>query len=726
VTPAPGLYICLVSPHGLIRGRDPELGQDADTGGQVLYVIELARALGERRDVKQVDLITRKIDDASAGPDYAAEIEPLGPKARITRLPFGPSRYLRKELLWGHLDLLVDRALAYFRQQGRAPDVIHGHYADGGYVAGELSRLLAVPQIHTGHALGRAKRARLLEDGMKLESIERQFNMNRRIAVEEKVLASASLIVASTRQEVDEQYGLYDNKRLGRFAVVPPGTDTRRFFPPGKGWTPPPIQRQVDRFLDDPEKPMILAISRAARVKNLSALVEAFGNDAELQELANLVLILGNRDDIQRMEDNPRGVLTELLLALDRHDLYGRVALPKRHRAEDVPELYRLAFRRRGVFVNPGLTEMFGLTLIEAAASGVPIVATRHGGPPDIIKNCRNGLLVNPLKPREIARALLTVLRASRHEWREWSTNGVRGVAQHYTWQAHVDRYLRLVARVLRRQRKTTRRSRPGLSISGPSRLPTVERVLVTDIDDTLIGDRDGLQALLARLEEKREKGAFGIATGRTIDSAMKVLQEWNVTAPDFIVSSVGSEIHYGPNLASDAGWARHIRALWRREALEELFRPLPGLKLQARTSQREFKLSYVVDPASMPAPAEIRRLVRAAGLTATLIHTQGRFLDVLPMRASKGRAVRYLSYKWGLPLNRIVVAGDSGNDEEMLRGDTLAIVVGNHSPELEKLRGSHQVYFSKQRFAWGILEGLDHYHFFGKASASSAARSAS
>mgnify|MGYP000069541195 CR=1 FL=1 len=44
-----------------------------------------------------------------------------------------------------------------------------------------------------------------------------------------------------------------------------------------------------------------------------------------------------------------------------------------------------------GVFINPALTEPFGLTLLEAAASGLPVVATENGGPVDIIANCKNG-----------------------------------------------------------------------------------------------------------------------------------------------------------------------------------------------------------------------------------------------------------------------------------------------------------------------------------------------
>ena len=59
-------------------------------------------------------------------------------------------------------------------------------------------------------------------------------------------------------------------------------------------------------------------------------------------------------------------------------------------------------------------------------------------------------------------------------------------------------------------------------------------------------------------------------------------------------------------------------------------------------------------------------------------------------------------------------MAGDSGNDSEMLVGDTLAVVVGNHSAELESLRGLEQVYFAQAHYAAGILEGLDHYGFGG------------
>ena len=126
--------ILLISVHGLIRADNLELGRDADTGGQTKYVVELARTLAERADVEQVDLLTRRIIDPNISNDYARVYEPISSKAQIIRLDAGPEAYLPKEELWDYLDIFADNALAYIRELGRTPDIIHSHYADAGYV----------------------------------------------------------------------------------------------------------------------------------------------------------------------------------------------------------------------------------------------------------------------------------------------------------------------------------------------------------------------------------------------------------------------------------------------------------------------------------------------------------------------------------------------------------------------------------------------------------------
>ena len=89
-------------------------------------------------------------------------------------------------------------------------------------------------------------------------------------------------------------------------------------------------------------------------------------------------------------------------------------------------------------------------------------------------------------------------------------------------------------------------------------------------------------------------------------------------------------------------------------------------------------------------------------------------YLDVIPVRASSGLAIRFFCFKWNLEPQRLLVAGDSGNDWDMLSGDTLGVVVSNHTPELERLRGRPRIHFAKSAHARGILEGIDCYDFFG------------
>ena len=101
-------------------------------------------------------------------------------------MPCGPRRYLYKERLWPHLDSFLDAALAHIRRVGRVPDLVHGHYADAGYVGTRLSHQLNIPLIHTGHSLGRTKRQSLLASGMKRDDIEQRYNISRRIDAEEQ------------------------------------------------------------------------------------------------------------------------------------------------------------------------------------------------------------------------------------------------------------------------------------------------------------------------------------------------------------------------------------------------------------------------------------------------------------------------------------------------------------------------------------------------------------
>ena len=431
--------------------------------------------------------------------------------------------------------------------------------------------------------------------------------------------------------------------------------------------------------------------------------------------MANLAVFAGIRKDIVEMEENERSVLTEMLLMLDKYDLYGKMAIPKKHDFDfEVPELYKIAAAKGGVFVNAALTEPFGLTLIEASASGLPIVATDDGGPRDIIKNCENGLLVDAMNSREIAAAIRKIV-SDNELWKRFSANGIINVREHYSWPAHVKTYLEKVGGLCADASSTDFSAEHGDTAAG-RRLAAIDYFVITDIDHTLIGDDNSrLGELMNLLAENRERIGFGVATGRTVDSALAHLKKHSVRAPDVIISSVGSEIYYGRDLIYDRGWHAHISEKWERARIVDLLSRLDFLEMQDESTQRKFKISYFMEDPDERLPV-IHELLTRNRCAYNLIYSQGRHLDILPARASKGKAIRYISYKWEVPLDNMLVAGDSGNDEEMLRGDLLGVVVGNYSRELERLKGLRNIYFATAACAGGIIEGIGRYRFIEKS----------
>lgn len=702
------LYIALFSIHGLIRGENMELGRDADTGGQTLYVVELARALAERSEVEQIDLFTRRIVDAAVDEDYAKPLESLGSKAQIVRLNAGPDGYIRKELLWDFLDTFADNALDYFRAQGRAPDLVHSHYADAGYVGLRIAHQLGVPLVHTGHSLGRVKRRRLLASGLKRDEIESRYNMSRRVEAEEATLGATELVIVSSHNEIEEQYELYDHYQPERMAVVPPGTDLERFHPPAGEEDAGALRDMLARFLRDPDKPMILALSRLDERKNIVTLLDAYGDASDLQAAANLVIVAGNRDDIRELDAGPREILGEILTLIDYHDLYGRVAYPKQLSAEQIPMLYRLAARTKGVFVNPALTEPFGLTLIEAAASGLPVVATEDGGPRDIIANCDNGLLIDPLDKADMARALLEIV-TDEDNWQTLAANGLKGVQSHYSWEAHASHYLEKVKPILRGA------ERPVVGELPAHALLFQDRSVVVELDHALLGDADGLKKFVQLLRPKRVHVGFGVATAYGLGHALRLLRKNAIPLPDLVITGMGTEIHYAPQLMTDIAWARHIDHQWNPRAVHRILREVPGLSLHRRSEQLRFKLRYDIDPSEAPAVEELNRLLRKEDENVNLFLSERRYLDVTPARASKGFALRYFADQWNIPLERILVVGASASDETMVRGNTLGAVVANpQAQELSHLADVEGIYFCKHEGAKGIIEAIDYYDLFG------------
>ena len=701
------LYLLLISVHGLMRGHDLELGRDADTGGQTKYVVELARALGNQAKVAKVDLVTRRIIDSNISKDYSKHTESLSDNATIVRIDCADQLYIPKEELWDYLDNFSDNLLEYLHSNNLSPHIIHTHYADAGYVGTRLSHQLSIPLIHTGHSLGRSKRKRLLAIGVKKEEVEKRYKMSKRINAEEATLGSADRIITSTSQEIEEQYGLYDYYQPEQMRVIPPGTDLSQFHPTDGTETESGIAQAINHFLSEPDKPMILAISRPDQRKNIVTLIQAYGESESLQKKANLIIIAGNRDDIRDMDSGAEEVLTEILITIDLYNLYGKVSYPKHHLADDISIIYRLAALSGGIFINPALTEPFGLTLIEAAACSLPIVATEDGGPTDIINNCKNGYLIDPLDQKMISDTLLKVLE-NKKKWEQLSANGIAGVNKYYTWQSHAEKYLDVIKPIIDKTEPVIR-----MNLHRRTRLYR-NRAIFSDLDQSLLGDTSMLPEFSKVLKDNARCSSFGIATGRRLDSALKLIKQHKIPFPDALFTSLGTEIYYGQYLTRDTAWDDHIDYLWRANKLRSILSDFPGLRLQNKVEQSRYKISYFYDAAIAPDVDEIRQLLLQHEQTVNVVLSFGQFLDIVPVRASKGLALRWYAEQWEIPLDHILVAGGSGADEDMIRGNTLAVLVANrHNEELSDLIDLDRVYYAKNPYAAGILDAIEYYDFF-------------
>jgi sucrose-phosphate synthase len=714
-----GLFIQLYSIHGLIRGHDLELGRDADTGGQTKYVFELANMLSTYQEVEKVELITRWISDKKVSSDYANPVEKVNDKFDIVRIRAGGGKYIRKELLWNHLEEFIDKSIKNLKSKKRLPDFIHSHYADAGYVCSELTKFFGIPFLHTSHSLGKEKIQKLTNDGVSSEMMEKRYKMSQRISSEEKIFYFSDMIVTSTKQEIENHIKHYENASESKFTVIPPGINLEKFYPYNEliNWDEQTsqlikhINQEYMKFFVTINKPLILSLCRPDRRKNISGLITAYGEDKELQKKANLAIYAGIRDDIQTMEENEREVLTEILLLMDKYNLYGKMAIPKKHDTEiEVPELYRMAADSGGVFVNAALSETFGLTLIEAAASGVPVVTTQDGGPRDIIENLKNGIKVDVSDTKNISKALNKILD-DNSLWNQLSESGIKNVKKFYSWKAHSEKYLKEVKKILNSQSKV----QDTFAETG-RKLLDMEKLIVSDIDYTLIGDDYSLDEFIITLKNLPSKIGFGVATGRVIQSAVNAIKENNVPLPDIFITSVGSEIYYnykGELIYSD-GWDAHISHLWNRDKIVELLSKFNFLKYQEKANQRKFKISYYTND-NQKNLNKVKELLLKNKIKCNLIFSHGQYLDILPYRASKGKAIRYLAYRWNIPFEKILVAGDSGNDIEMLKGDMLGVVVANYSKELEALKGGRRIYYSDKKFSAGIKDGIEYYNFLNE-----------
>ena len=379
----------MVSTHGYVAAIPP-LGA-ADTGGQVVYVLELSRKLALLG--YQVDIWTRRFEDQP-------ELEAVSERVRIIRMPCGGPDFIPKEYLCDFLPEWNEHALRFIRGHGLAYKFINSHYWDAGLAAQHLANVCDVPHVHTPHSLGWWKQRQMETDFPESTAeFEKRYNFTRRIAEERKLYADCAIVVATTPPQVDlivREYGT----PAGKVRMVPPGYDDHRFFPVSEASRAAIRQRLGFRGK------VVLALGRLARNKGYDLLIDAFGLVAAREPKAVLYLAVGGRD----MNADERKLLAALKAQAERTSYARRIRFGSFVAGADLADYYRAA----DLFVLCSRYEPFGMTAIEAMASGTPTVVTVHGGLYRALSFGRHALFADPLDREDLGITMAKVFRHGR------------------------------------------------------------------------------------------------------------------------------------------------------------------------------------------------------------------------------------------------------------------------------------------------------------------------
>lgn len=234
--------------------------------------------------------------------------------------------------------------------------------------------------------------------------------------------------------------------------------------------------------------------------------------------------------------------------------------------------------------------------------------------------------------------------------------------------------------------------------------------MLATDLDGTLVGAAEPLSALNAELGRLGDRLMLVYVTGRSLPSVLGLIAAQNLLIPRYIIAGVGTSIHRGPAWEPDAQWDRRLARHWSAERVRASASFFPALIPQSPECQAPFKCSYFLpEEGASRTIASLQDTLRIQRVSARLIYSSGRDLDILPVRAGKGNALRYLATRLGVPMAAVLTCGDSGNDRDMLSLGGPAAVMANAQPELLASLPSG-AYRCKAPFASGILEAMEHF----------------
>lgn len=347
-----------------------------DAGGMTVYVREVARVmakLGIRTDV-----FTRSATGQ-------LEITDIYPAARVIAIPAGPRGEIGKTDLVAHIPAFVEGMAVFAEENHLDYELIHSHYWQSGLAGAEIAKRWTVPLVHSNHTLAKVKNQYLPpgdtpEPALRLEG-------------EHRVIDGADILIASTDEEWQHLACLYGASH-DRIKTIYPGVDHGSFSPGSKADARAELGLSV-------EGAVLTVVGRIQPLKGLGLALEALEElVGALDRPVTLLVVGGPSGSAGEAEEMRLKALVRSLGLASNVRFEG----PQPH--EHTPTYYRAA----DALLVCSYSESFGLSALEAHASGTPVVGTDVGGLRHIVRDGISGFLTESREPSEFAARLKTLL----------------------------------------------------------------------------------------------------------------------------------------------------------------------------------------------------------------------------------------------------------------------------------------------------------------------------
>lgn len=264
--------------------------------------------------------------------------------------------------------------------------------------------------------------------------------------------------------------------------------------------------------------------------------------------------------------------------------------------------------------------------------------------------------------------------------------------------------------------------------------------LICSDLDRTILPNGKEPQSPEALQIFKRfaARGEVTLAyvSGRSEILLKNAVEEFGIPLPDYAIGDVGTTIYEPSNGWQHwEDWTEEIARDWQGKTsddLRKLLADLNILELQEEDKQNSFKLSYYTKASadSVKLKQEIHQRLAPANVRTSVIWSIDEekdvgLVDILPERATKVHAIRFLMKKRGFAQERCVFAGDSGNDLPALTSGLNAVLVKNGRDDvrteavetMKKKQMRACLYLAQGDFMGmngnycaGVLEGIAHF----------------